>query len=713
MGCGKICKAKKKAKNAKKQADKAKYDAVKQQNEAMREAQKAARNGTTSVVTIKSYTIEVVTIGKFLGVDSKKNALSIRDMINLFNVARKSPEIMASAVAKNLIGPLLGFFDFYAEFTKLIRIFQQVKPWIKIAMQIGDIVTFNFAAVGELLSDVAQMLAQLMLGFAPLLIELLKNIFLSIPLYINKIPKEQKIRIQGLLALKHIEIREEITNAIKDYKGKKPFCTGRATPSCPEIITTAENIKAAENEINLNIESYTQHAPFPPLESLTDVTALRTNITEYMKKGMKCTERDVLKNIVKASKRKNIPVSVLPGIEENTPEEKLALGQAVDGLQTAYEKTEAAIAEELLRQNFAVSQILPEEENERYSNIMLAEVLANNSIAELRKVIVSLFKKFNNTNGTIYPRVDLCRIITYELNKEAKKKLKKIEKGRQDIITLTVTTELMQSNKIQIIDNVIKSLSGIGFDSSSYSLDNSITDQLNNDFNNLKNNMKNDNVNDINNAVVNNTNDMLDLRDLIMSNINNNVNDENIVPDPNQGLSDSVSSNLEQFKSELVLSVENNMRKTYINMGENSLPSYTDKKKVNDMVKVFYSAIIDEIVGLLKNLVLESAIPCKACRPSEKMVEDLIAFSDKRLNEQKDAIIKNSEEKILDASLDWTITDANSVAEKKQQLIDMQEAGIDENIGSVNLYDIFILKLRQEEEAILDNVSKFIRSSVS
>jgi len=711
MGCGKICKAKKKAAEAQKKADRSKKDAENKKNEALEKARSEAKDGKNSVISIEYYTVEVITIGKFLGVDSKQNALSIRDMVNLFHVAQRSPEIMASAVAKGLIQPLLGFFDFYNAFSKAIAIFQALKPGVKILMQIGDIITFNWSAFGELIGDIVQMLAQLMLGFAPMLIEMLKNIFLNIPLYTKKIPKKQKIRIQGLLVLKNIKIKEDITNAIIDYTPQAPFCATKMTRTCPDILESVTNIKTIEINMNISLESYVQNSPFPSLEDLTDVNVLDENIIVYMTKGMKCTERDVLKKIIKASKQESISVVSLPEIATSTPEEKQSLGQALDGLLTAYEKTEAAITEELLRQNFVVSQQLPKEEKERFSDNMLSEELSRNVIKELRKVLVTVLKKYNKTNGSIHPKIDICRLLTYELKKEVDKKLKRIEDKRQDLITLNVTKELIESNKLQIFDNLIKSFSNVGFDPQKITLDNSMTDEIENDFSNLKNNINLNNNTTISNTTVNNTNDMLDLRDLIVSNSNTDVNDENIVPDTSLGFSDDVCRNIEGFKKELVLEIENKMRKSSINTSDTFLPSYANKKKIADMVDLFYDKIVTELILMVKKIILEQAIPCKSCRPCEKMVEDLVFLTETKIDGQKDKIIDNVNQFVLDDNLDWTITDAASIVEKKQQLIDVSTNSINKNIGVINLYDVFILKLKKEEAAIIDTIARFIKSS--
>jgi len=713
MGCGKICQAKKAAAKGQRQADQAKRDANKQVKAAEKQAAAARAGGSVSPydLTVTNYTVEVITIGKFLGIDSKRNALSIREMMALLQTAARSPQILSSAVAKSLIQPITVAMGLYVGFDWARKAFLVVKPILKIAQQINDIFTFNFSALGVMLNDILQMVLQFALGLFPFLIELLKNIFLNIPLYTKILTSQQTIRISGMLTMAQISMRERISNVIDNFKVEKPYCAPGSI-TCPEITEPQEEMYSIADEINTNIEAYVQHDPIPELENLTDVNTLHYWTEKYMIAGMNCARKECLNQVVDASMEEEINVLDIPGFQNETVDNKKNMKLMVDGLLVVSQKTEAAIAEELLRKQFSVSQLLPEEQNERYGDTLLASAMADNVVAELRVVINAVFNGFNNSDGSVYPQVDLCFLVTYELNNEVRKKLDIVEEERQYIIVVTVAEDLLQNNKIQVFDNIIQSLENVGFNPDDITLNDCMSIGINNDFNTMKTNIVNDNNTKINNDVtVVDTPTMIALRNEIYADTVAAINDELIIPDSTCGFADDVCRNINKFKANLVLEIQHYMEGTSINISNSDVPDYVDTKELKDSVDMFNDEIVKQLMDIVRAIILESVLPCEACRPCEDMNQDLVAYAADKIEKIKDEMIRNADVFILDETLDWTVTDGASAIVKKQQLIDVALAAVSENAGVVDMYYVFIHKLKIEEKAIIDNIMSTIKNS--
>ncbi|RLD63984.1 MAG: hypothetical protein DRJ01_02205 [Bacteroidetes bacterium] len=713
MGCGKICQAKKSAAKGQRQADQAKRDANKQVKDAEKQAANAQAAGSVSPydLTVTHYTVEVITIGKFLGIDNKRNALSIREMFALLQTASRSPQILSSAVAKSLIQPIAVAMGFYVGFDIGRKIFLLVKPGFKILQQINDIFTFNFAALNVLIWDILQMVLQFSLGLFPYLIELLKNIFLNIPLYTKILTSQQTIRISGMLAMAQISMRERISNVIDNFKIEKSYCAPGSN-TCPEITEPQSEMSLIADEINTNILTYVQHDPIPTLEDLTDVNTFHYWTEKYMIAGMDCARKECLNQVVDASMEEEIDILEIPGFQNETVDNKKNMKLMVDGLLVVSQKTEAAIAEELLRKQFSVSQLLPEEQNQKYGDTLLASAMADSVIAELRRTINVVFEGFNESDGSIYPQVDLCYLVTYELNNEIRKKLDIVEEERQYIIVVTIAESLVQNNKIQIFDNIIQSLVNVGFNPDDIILNDCMSVGINNDFNTMKANIINDNFTKIDNDVtVVDTTTMIALRNEIYADTVAAINDELIIPDSTCGFADDVCRNINKFKANLVLEIQKNMEGTSINISNSDVPDYVDTKELKGAVNMFNTEIVKQLMDIVRTIILESVLPCEACRPCEDMNQDLVAYATEKIEKIKDEMIRNADVFILDETLDWTVTNAPSAVIKKQQLIDVSNAAVSENAGVVDMFDTFIYRLKAEEKEIINNIMSTIKSS--
>jgi len=708
MGCNKICQAKKKAKKAEDDAKKQQRaasakaaEAKKQADVAKAAAKAAAAKGQAydKTITVTTYSSEVVTIAKYLGIDKKKNALSIREMQTILQTAKRSPEIIAQSAAKNLIDPLAAAMKTYTILDTGRKVFQIVKPGIKIASQLNDIATCNFAALGEMISDILQTILQLLIGFAPLLIEILKNLFLDIPLYTKAITKEQSIRIQNLIVLSQVNIRQRITDTFSSFEVKNFYC--------PNVSDALAAIKVVEAAINSAIATYVQGDPIPTLEDLTDVPELRRKIIIYIITGLECARKKVLQSVIKEVNKESTDILQIPDVANAEVADKKAMKDMMDGLLTATKKIEIASTEELLRRNFISSQQTPTEEGQRFADKTLAEAAADIIIQELRDMLKFSLTSYNNTDGSIHPSLDTEVILSAVLSKEVNKNLNKVKDTKDDIITLEVVEELMQSNKIQILQNVVKSLKGISFDPSNYDLNDCISLNINNDFNTLRSNMISNNLDTITNYTVNDTNDMEALVQLIHDNTVQAIIDETIIINDTCNFGNQVCDSVNKFKTELVLAVDNNLAQTSINVASANVPDYIDPLRLTKMVKLFNTEINKEISVAARTIVLEDTLPCKSCKPCEQIKTELYDFALDSVEKIKDEMIRIAGVKILDQTQDWTI---GNVTDKKNQLIDLETSAINQNAGHVDLYDIFIYRLKTEEKELINSINAIIKN---
>lgn len=705
MGCNKICKAKKKAKAAEDSAKRAQASANAQVAAAQKKADAAAAQGKgySNTLTVTSYSVETVTVAKYLGIDKKKNALSIREMQVLLQTAGRSPEISAQTVAKNLIKPLTTAMGAYQVLDALRTGWLIVKPVVKIAQQINDAATCNFAAIGEMIADIGQMILQVLIGFAPMLIELLKNLFLDIPLYTKVITKEQSIRIQNLINLSTINVRQRITDSLESISVD--------SLSCPSVTDALALIKEVEQTINVTIETYVQNTtPLPTLESLTDVDYLREVIIEYIVAGLKCARKTLLQKAIKEVDKEEINILEIPDIANADPIDKQTMKSMMEGLLTVTKKVELAKAEELLRRNFESSQQTPTEEGEVFADQALAEAAADMIIQALRDMLIFAIKAFNKTGGATRPVLDLGSASKAVLDSEVKKKIANVEEAREDIVTLTIVEELMQSNKIQILRNVISALKGISFDPADYSLDDCISANINTDFDNMKSTIIADNITTIDATVITDTTQMIALRDTIYTETNLAINSESIILNDTGGFAEQVCESVERFKSELVLTVEKNINSTSINIVNANIPDYINPLKLKKMVKIFNTEINRELILAARTIVLEDLLPCKSCKPCEQIRIELNNYALNAIEKIKDEMIRNSGVFIKDESLDWTITDAQSIIDAKLQLVNISTEAVNTNAGAVNLYDTFIYRLKLEETELLKSINAIIKN---
>ena len=65
---------------------------------------------------------------------------------------------------------------------------------------------------------------------------------------------------------------------------------------------------------------------------------------------------------------------------------------------------------------------------------------------------------------------------------------------------------------------------------------------------------------------------------------------------------------------------------------------------------------------------------------------------------------------INDETLDWDISSSAAVLVAKQQLIDISTAAMNNNSGSIDLYDTLIQRLKLEEKELLLSLNKVIKN---
>ena len=707
MGCDKICQAKKKAKEAQSSAT--------SKQGALTNAQKsrAASKGKT---TVNNYSVEVVTVAKFLGIDGKKNALNINEMFTYLNMARKSPEILANATAKNLITPITAAFGVYKVLTVGKKIFMVVKPGVKIAMQINDIATFNFAALAEMIGDIAQMILQILVSLAPMFVELLKNIFLEIPLYTKVITNEQSAAMERLINYSQLNIQESISSVLTSAATSSSEFNS-STITCPRVLDALAIIEIVEAKINEVVANYIQNDPIPTLEdvmadipdtSYDTVEELHQIIVDYVIAALECIKAMMLNKIVEEVDKESIDITQIPDVAILDAEDKLIIKDMMEGLLTVTKKIEIAEIEELLRREFSSSQTKPTSEDEKYSDTLYAEAIADNVIEYLRSLLRFAFTSFNASDGTGTPQIDLKVATDVTFGKELEKSFDSIEQTRQDVIVVAVAEELIQNNKLQIFDNIINSTYDVSFDPTDFAntLNECAIEDIETQFDTMKTGIISDNTTTINNATITDETTMNALVTQIYNDTVSDIIDYTITPDFTCGTDDSICDAITQFKSELVTLISANLNETGIDISTTEFPDYVDKKSLNDMLQIFTNEINKELIVALKEVILGDALPCKSCKPCETLNTELLAYTNKVVEDIKDQIIFNAGKYIRDA--EWTWSDSATV---KAAIISAMTTAVNANAGSVNLFDLLVFKLKQEEAELLESIRTIIKTS--
>jgi len=711
MGCNSICKAKKKAKKAKKQAaeEERKADAsiaAAKKQAAAAKATSGALAGKSKTYSVKSYSVETITVAKYLGIDNQKNALSIREMERLLKTARRSPTIVANSVAKSLIKPVSKAIGVYKYLDYGRKAFLIAKPAVKVASQINDIAVCNFMAIGELIADIAQLVLQVLIGFAPYLIELLKNILLNIPLYTKVITNEQSIVITNLIVTTKVNIENVTKEVLVNFEVSKQ--------RCPDVLDALAAIRAVEGSINSSIQSYTQGNPIPVLEDLADVVALRDIIIEYIIAGLGCGKKTVVQDIIAEVNKEEMDVLSIPDMANADVEDKQAMKAMLDGMLEMNKKVAVAETEELLRRQFAVSQSIPTADNERFADFGLAEAAADNVIQALRNMLVFNLTAYNKTDGSVFPKLDIEAASELELNREISKKVNNVAGSIEDITTIAVVEELIQSNKIQILQNVIYSIDNVGFDTTKVVLDDCVSFNINSDFGLLRVSTKEANAIAVAAEVIDSTSEMIAFKDQIYADTKQMIIDELIEVRDTCGFAEQLCNMLHWFKSELSLNIKKNLDETSLNIAAADVPDYIDPLKLTEMVKLFNGEINKEIADAAKTIIHESIIPCKACKPCEQIKDELYFIATGKIEKIKDEMIRNAGVFIDNDGLDWTITQdgtkAQSIIDKKAQLTEAYVTAIDTKAGSVNLIDEFIIRLKAEEADLVASIKVIIKN---
>ncbi len=720
MGCNKICQAKKEADAAKKTAASSAASAQAQAAAAKKRADAAkATSSSSGKATITSYSSEVITVGKFLGIDGKQNALSINEMNNYLKLASRSPQVLANATAKNLITPISVAFGAYQVLDVGRKVFLIVKPAVKIAQQLNDVATLNFAAIAEMIQDIAQTILQLLIGFAPMLIELLKNIFLNIPLYTKTVTEEQSIAMEQLLSFAQINIKENISGILTGEESDLSLSSASeyntSTLNCPNVVNALTVIQIVEDEINSILASYVAGQPFWTLELVLNeftgedyetVDGLKEIIVDYIIASLDCTRKKMLKGIISKIDSESIDILQIPDVSILENKDKLVIKEMMEGLLTVVKKIEIAEIEELLRRNLSASQLRPESEQEQYFDTKLAEAIADNVIKYLRELL-----KFAQLSGSA-PTISLKQATNDALGKELKKAFSRIEETRQDIITVSVAEELVQSNKIQIFDNIINSLSGIQFKSSDVELETCAVDLVNTQFDDLNDSIEINTSATIAGTSVTSLSEMESLVNAIYNQIINAIADETFDPanDLTCGTDVSLCQALETFKKNLVNNISENLVNTGLNIATAEFPDYVDKFSLNKMLKVFSTEINNELSEVVKLIVMDTILPCKSCKPCEQLKLDIINYMNKIIDKIKNEKIRIANEVINDETLDWDSEEADW-SDKKAELEALVTTTVDTNAGQVSILDEVVRRLRMEETELIQSIKDAIKST--
>jgi len=749
MGCNKICQAKKKAKKAEQQAAAGK-----------RKASAAARNkpSVPGAPQVSNVSAEVTTVGDVLGVGEKYKALTPQEAMRVIAGGRRNPQVMGSA-AGGLVGPISTAFGVYTGFVFAQKAMYILKPAVKIARQIGDVI-FNFAAIGELLGDIAILLLTIFVGLAPIFLSLLRNIFFSIPVDIGILTEYQLNRLKELVELAKIDIKnafQDVVNALNAYEAiiqyniqeaeraslggdinpprqinystlsdalsdaisnaTPPFTladlllnltSGMTAQELADFLASLGYISGGIDDDDAGSDNgvgngmYEIPIGFPPLteDMIADAFA------KAFKDGMDACREQILEELGNKLKTININILQIEGVSAFDTDDKLKAKEVANGLNEASQRIELLQAGEILLRQFSVSGQQPTEEGEVFDDIDLALAAAQLMLDKLRdQVQTASDEKLNSGQDRT---VDVDDAFLEVFDAEVEKKKGNTVDIREDLVSLELAQEIILANKNAFINSMMNVINGIDLDSSGcVSLDPCYESAISTQFTDLKSTTQTNQTVFINNYTVNDTSDMLALRDSVFANVQQAVNDELITVDPTcqENFGNSVCDAISCFKSTLFGEIKKAVQAGSISIDTLDVPNGVDRYELKNMLEYLLEEVKKKIMEQTRDIIVEEVVPCKSCKPCEDMVADIGIYVSNSNEKAKDNIIKHVEGQIINnTALDWTITDAQSIVDKKNQLISQLNVALLRDAGELQLVDDMLFRLKAEEKELIKNV---------
>lgn len=688
MGCGKICQAKKQAAAAQNQANQA------------RNAKPPAGPTIPGVPKITGSSVKVTTVGHILGVHEKKNALTPWEVITVLGAARGNSKITRNSVAAGLITPIQAAFGTYIGLKVAQLAFNITKPAVRMAVQINGIITFNFAMLPELLADIALLILTIFVGLAPIFLSLLKNIFLSIPIDIGIMTTYQLNELKTLIELSKIEIKNtflKVTNEINAYlaimeNNKKALEKAILGGVAPTGIVTFVNVSTVINNYIQNNDS-----PYV-LSDILDVDVLKQQFIEAFGIGMNSCKEIILEALAADLNKLSIDILDLEDVSTFDIENKNKVKQISNGLSDAVKRIELLQAGEILKRQFSVSGMPPSQDGQIFDDNDLAIAAAENMLEDLTNLLDNITEKRN---------VDVDEIFLYTFNEEVEKKKAATLGVREDIAAIDLAQELILQNKNSFILSMINKLDQIVIDKTDViQLDPCYEQSITNDFNTLKSVTLTQQISFINTSVVENTSQMISLKDAVYASSVQSVIDDLIVVDSacQNSFGSSVCESIDRFKRKLYSEMKKSIESGEIPIDELPVPDGIDKYELKKMLNILLDEVKKKLIKQGMDIIVEEIIPCKSCKPCEDMVADMNIYVTKTVQNSKNNIIKYLQGYIMNSGRDWTITDAVSVTNQKNYLIGQLTMALQKPSGELQLVEDMLYRIQMEEDELLKNV---------
>lgn len=690
MGCGKICKAKKKAKKAKKQAEEMKNKPI-------------PKGPVIPGVPTPSTNVEIVTVADLIGFKNRAGSVSPSEMLSKLSVAKRNSMIRSNSVANGLISPLKSALGTYKTLKKMQYGFTLAKPAVKMIMNIGGVI-FNFANIAELLGDVALLIIGITVGLAPIFLRMLQQIFLSIPLDIGIMTSYQLNQTKNLVEMSKIKMKNSFNQCVKNLSTTSVIeennknslnkailgnnaiteVNGVKFDSVGDRIETT--FKDFSNDINNNI----------PI----DREKLKEELTKGFEKNLTSCKDIVSKNLNNELKKQKVSILLIDGVANFDSENKNKVKTTVNGLHDATKKIEMLQASEMLKRQFSVSGAVPNAEG---------EVFDDNDLA-----VAAVDIMLNKLDETISDDRDISidDIFKEVLNKEIEKKKNILLKDRETLVSLDVANDIVESNKINFVNNIKYNLSII--DTMPEVI--VITEEkipfcpeniINSEFEQLKEIILLQQTQFINQANINNTNDMLELKNSIVLSIEQTITDfiPVVSPECQIAFKKDICSILKEFKVILFRTTKLSIEKANISIENLPVRSDISKFELKKMTNTILAEIKKKLVIQAKDLIINEIAPCKSCRPCEDFLSDLNIKASTFVDTFKSNMNKNIESQIINKQNDYSINSQEDILIKKELLISELNIALSRNSGILAFRDEILFKLKAEEKELLKNVS--------
>jgi len=689
MGCNPVCKAKKKAKEGKAKAA-------------------AARNNPPKAPVgpaPTSSSATVITVADVLNLGDHSHSVTPQQMYKKLGEAKGNSLIQGNELASSLITPIKVAFGVYTGLLYAQVAYNILKPVVKMAMNIYAIVMQDYSNLAELLGDIGLLLLAIFVGLAPMFLNQLKKVFLSIPLDIGIINKYQLEQMKTLVSLSKIDITSAFTASVNRTTAKSAIDISNDKELTNAIlgnnaITVINDVKfdSVGNRIGATYKDYSNDInndiPF-------DEEELKEELVKGFGKGMEACKEVILEELNK--KLNNIKVDILKvdGIANFDSENKNKAKTVAKGLLDATKKVETLQAAEILKRQFTVSGAPPNKEGEIFDDNDLAIAAVDIMIEKLNKEI-SL-----SDDGR---KISVDDIFLDVLNTEVEKKKRSTTKVRESISAIETAEEIIKSNKAPFVSSINNRIDAINTTEENIELINNSTfcpeTSINNEFILLKETILLLQTQTINMTEVSDTDDMTALRNTVMENVRQTVIDFLPIVDTNCliNFQENICKLLSNFKSILFRDIKLSIEKGDILLTNLDLKVGVSKYELKKTINFILVEIKKRLVAQTKDIVIDGIAICKSCRPCEDFTSDLNIKASETIEKFKDNVIKNVEGYIIKKPNDYSINNVDDIAIKKSLLINELNIALSKSSGVLEFKDTILYKLKAEEKELIKNV---------